>query len=140
QTITTIAGNGQQGFSGDNGLATSAAIDRPEKVAVDAAGNVYISDTKNHRVRRVVDASQRISTIFGTGDGSFGGDGRPAQSAAIRAPSQLAFDSDGNLYIADAGNGRIRRVTPAGVIDTVAGSSIASFGGDGGPATMAALA
>ena len=136
--ITTVAGTGQPAFSGDGGPAVSAALDQPMDVAVDRAGNLYIADTGNRRVRKVT-PDGLITTVAGTGEDDFSGDGGPATAAAFRWPTGLAVDDAGNLYIADAGSYRVRRVRPDGVVTTVAGTGESSFSGDGGPATAAAL-
>ncbi len=138
QTIATVAGNGATGFSGDGGAATSAALNHPRGLAVDAGGSLYISDTDNYRVRRIA-ANGIISTFAGTGVTNATGDGGAAVSAAISDATGLAFDRAGNLYIADAGNRRIRKITPGGVISTFAGTGIQGFDGDGGAATSARL-
>jgi sugar lactone lactonase YvrE len=138
--ITTIAGNGQRGYGGDDGPAASAALNRPEQVTVDSSGNVFIADTGNHRVRKFNTSTQVITNYAGTGEETFGGDGRPALQAGLKSPCQLAFDAEGNLFVADSGNARIRKITSAGVISTVAGSGQKGFDGDGRPATGAALA
>ena len=135
--ITTVAGSGASiygGFSGDNGPATSAQLSNPAGVAVDAAGNLYIADSSNDRIRKV--ANGVITTVVGTGTPGFAGDNGPATSAELSAPNGVAVDSAGNLYIADYYNNRIRKVSN-GVITTVAGGG-ASFG-DNGPATSAQL-
>ncbi len=131
--ITTIAGNGEQGFSGDNGPATSARLSFPGGVAVDSAGSVYIADAGNNRIRKV--AGGTITTVAGDGLMSFGGDNGPATSAQLNDPNGVALDSTGNLYIADWGNNRIRKVSN-GLIATVAGGG---FSNSGGPATSAQL-
>lgn len=111
-TITTVAGTGAQAFAGDGGPATSAALYHPEDVAVDGAGNLYIADQMNNRIRRVT--AGIITTIAGTGDNGFAGDGGPATSAWLSWPSGVAADGAGHIYIADTGNNRIRRVSPSG--------------------------
>ena len=136
--ITTVAGTGERGHGGDGRLAASAQLQSPRGVTVDAAGNLYIADSSNHRVRRV-DPAGVITTVAGTGERGHGGDGRPATSAQLSFPSDVAVDAAGNLYIADYSNHRVRRVDPAGVISTVAGTGERSHGGDGGPATSAQL-
>lgn len=138
--ITTVAGNGASGYSGDSGLATSAELDGPEGVAVDGAGNLYIADTANQRIRKVTTSTGIITTVAGNGIEGFSGDDGPATSAELAGPTAVASDSAANLYIADNYNGRIRKVSAAtGVITTVAGSSSVGFSGDGGPATSAGL-
>ncbi len=137
-TISTIAGNGKDGFNGDGGPATSASLNDPRGVAVDAAGNVYISDRGNNRIRKV-DTAGIISTIAGNDKEGFSGDGGLAISASLSAPREVAVDAAGNVYISDAGNFRIRKVNPAGVISTVAGRGTPGFTGDGGPASSAQL-
>jgi uncharacterized protein (TIGR03437 family) len=136
--ITTVAGNGNTLFSGDGGPATSAGLSTPMAIAVDSAGNLFIADTGNNRIRKVTPAGI-ISTVAGGIIAGFNGDGGPATSAALFLPGGLAVDGSGNLYIADMGNGRIRRITPAGTISTVAGNGGKSFSGDGGPATSASF-
>jgi len=133
--ITTVAGNGTGGFSGDGGPATSARLSYPRWVAVDSAGNLYIADSENARVRKV--SNGVITTVAGNGNGGFSGDNGPATSARL-GPAGVAVDSAGNLYIADSANGRIRKVSN-GVITTVAGGGGCCFSGDGGPATSAQL-
>jgi uncharacterized protein (TIGR03437 family) len=138
--ITTVAGNGKYGFSGDGGPATSAAINVPLGVAVDAAGNLYISDSRNNRIRKV--SGGIITTVAGSGSpfqpGGFSGDGGLATNATLNFPSGLAVDTVGNLYIADEDNHRVRKVS-GGIITTVAGTGVVGFSGDGGPATSATL-
>jgi len=136
--ISTVAGNGTQGFGGDGGPATSAQLSNPESVAVDVAGNLFIADTGNNRIRMVTPAGV-ISTVAGSGSLGFGGDGGPATSAQLSGPTSVAVDAVGNLFVADYGNSRIRKVTPAGAISTVAGDGTWGYGGDGGPATSAQL-
>jgi sugar lactone lactonase YvrE len=138
-TITTVAGDGSFGFSGDGGPATNAQLAGPNGVAVDAAGNLYIADINNHRVRKV-STSGTITTVAGNGTPGFSGDGGPATNARLRPPTGVAVDAAGNLYIADIFNQRVRKVSTSGTITTVAGTGIYGFSGDGGPATNARLA
>ena len=135
-TITTVAGTGAGGFSGDGGPATSAQLRRPRGVALDGAGNLYIADSENNRIRKV-DTSGTITTV--AGGGSDLGDGGPATSAQLRRPIGVAVDGTGNLYIADTDSYRIRKVDTSGTITTVAGTGAGGFSGDGGPATNAQL-
>jgi sugar lactone lactonase YvrE len=138
-TITTVAGNGEQGFTGDGSAATSAAIDSPNGVAVDAAGAIYIGDTHNQRVR-VVSTSGTISTLAGNGNKTFGGDNGPGTSASLARPRGLSVDAQGNIYVADSDNNRIRLIANTGTsIKTVAGNGSQGFAGDGGPAVNAIL-
>jgi sugar lactone lactonase YvrE len=131
QPILRMEGGGPPPqFSGDGGPATAAGLDMPSGVAVDAKGNIYVSDSYNNRVRRV-DADGIIRTIAGTGENGFGGDGGPAVDAKLSYPVGVAVDSRGNVYIADRQNNRIRRVTPDGRIDTVIGSGKQADSGDG---------
>ena len=136
--ITTVAGNGTQGFSGDGGAATSAELFLGgfAGIAVDSSGNLYFADGGNNRIRRVTNGV--ITTVAGNGTRGFSGDNGPATSAGLFDPSGLAVDSVGNLYFADSGNNRIRKVTN-GVITTVAGNGTPGFSGDNGPAASAGL-
>ncbi len=136
-TITTVAGNSEQGFSGDGGAATDAEIDSPNGLAVDTAGNIYIADTHNQRIRKVSNGT--IATIAGNGSKSYGGDGGAATSALLDRPRGLSVDAQGNIYIADSDNNRIRLIAAAGNIATVAGNGSQGFAGDGGPAVNAIL-
>jgi uncharacterized protein (TIGR03437 family) len=136
--ITTIAGNGLEGFSGDGGFATSASMDFPLGLARDQAGNLYFADGNNNRIRKI-SAAGIISTFVGNGSGHFAGDGGMAFSASINIPSDVAIDNAGNMYIADSGNNRVRKVDPSGIITTVAGTGTDGFSGDGGPASQAML-
>jgi len=174
--ISTFAGNNTAGYSGDKALATGAQLFNPVGVAADATGNVYIADTGNNVIRQVyngnivtyaegftqpdavaADTSGNIyvadtqgrrivkysngvyTTIAGNGYGQFSGDNGPGPNAALYDPMGLAVDSSGNVYIADTFNCRIRKLTPAGIITTIAGNGALFFSGDGGPATQAAL-
>jgi sugar lactone lactonase YvrE len=136
--ITTMAGNGTGGFSGDGGPATSAQLNNPWGVAADLAGNLFIADTGNERIRKVTPTGI-ISTVAGSGMEGFSGDGGPAISAQLYGPTGIAVDTAGNLFISDQANQRIRKVTAAGIIGTVAGNGTYGFSGDGGPATSAQL-
>ncbi len=137
-TITTIAGTGQGGFSGDGGPAVQAQLFFPEGVAVDGAGAIFIADRGNHRIRRV-DPSGTITTIAGTGQGGFSEDGGPAVQAQVSRPNGTGVDRVGTVYFADRGNHRIRRVDPSGTITTIAGTGDEGLSGDGGPAVQAWL-
>jgi uncharacterized protein (TIGR03437 family) len=136
--ISTVAGNGVFSYSGDGGQANAAQINLPQGVALDGSGNVYFSDTNNNVVRKVA-ANGVISTVAGNGTAGFGGDGGAGISAQLNQPQGLALDKNGNLYIADSGNNRVRKLTPAGTISTWAGSGTAGSTGDNGAATSAAL-
>jgi sugar lactone lactonase YvrE len=134
--ITTVVGTGEQGFGGDGGPAASALLDSPEGLALDSSGNLYIADTRNHRIREVVNGV--IRTIAGTGVAGFAGDGGSATSAQLAHPTAVSVDGAGNVYVADSDNHRIRKIS-AGTITTVAGDGEQTFSGDGGPATAAGL-
>jgi DNA-binding beta-propeller fold protein YncE len=148
-TITTIAGNGVHGFKGDGGPATESELNDPIDVAVGPDGSVYLAEVTNDRIRRI-DTHGIITTVAGTGHhffggddvsgGVFSGDGVPAGQASLDGPASLAIDSRGDIYLADEGHDRIRRIDTHGIITTVAGTGAHGFGGDGGPATAARLA
>lgn len=143
-TIRSVAGSGTFGFSGDGGPATSAGLANPFAIALDAAGNLYIADTANYRIRKI---SQNgvITTVAGNGGGVYSGhqgpvgDGGPAKDARLSFPFSVAADSNGNLFIADTFDNRIRKISPDGIISTIAGTGTAGFSGDGGPAINAQL-
>jgi streptogramin lyase len=139
--ITAVAGTGEKGFAGDGGPATRAKLDQPFDVAFDRAGNLYLSDTFNHRIRRVDAKTGVITTVAGSGKKGFGGDGGKATEAMLNEPYGLELDSDGNLFIVDRLNFCIRRVdAKTGTIATIAGTGGKSgFAGDDGPATDALL-
>jgi sugar lactone lactonase YvrE len=138
-TLKLVVGNRNRGFSGDGGPATSAQLNNPHGAAIDSAGNLYIADSGNQRIRKV-SSSGIISTVAGNGTSGFGGDGGLATSALLNSPHGVAIDSAGNFFIADSGNQRIRKVSSSGIISTVAGNGTPGFGGDGGLATSAQLA
>jgi uncharacterized protein (TIGR03437 family) len=138
--VTTVAGTGQPGFDGEGGVATAALLQFPAGITTSAAGDIYISDTFNHRIRKVDGRTGTVSTVAGTGAVGSTGDGGPATRATLQSPDGLLLDSGGNLYIADAGNGLVRGVDAfTGVISTVAGNRSYAYSGDGGPATAASL-
>jgi len=137
--ITTIAGNGGSGFSGDNGLAINATFGAPRGVATDAAGNVWIADTDNNRVRKI-DTGGVIRTVAGNGNLGYSGDGVSATATSLYFPYAVDIDAVGNLYIADRFNNRIRKVTPQGIISTIAGNGTAASTGNDGPASQASVA
>jgi sugar lactone lactonase YvrE len=137
-TISTVAGDGTCGFGGDGGPATSAQLNGPLGVALDSAGNIYIADTFNHRIRKVDTTSGTITTLAGNGTCDFSGDDGPAASAGLCFPTDVGSDIRfGNVFIADNGNLRIRRVNSSGMITTVSGNGEFGFSGDGGPAADA---
>jgi hypothetical protein len=135
EIINTVAGGGSSG-PGDGGPATSATLNQPGGVFVDASGNLFIVDTNNGRIREVPAGSNIITTVAGNGCCGFGGDGGPATSALFYQPLSVAVDSSGNLYIADTGNDLIRKVSASsGIITTIAGRyGLEGYAGDGGPA------
>jgi hypothetical protein len=136
--ITTVAGNGTKGYSGDNGPATLAAITQPGQLAVDATGSLFFVDYYNNRIRRV-SPDGTITTVAGNGKDGFSGDGGPATLASLSEPLGIAIDPQGNLLISDSYNGRIRIVSKQGTITTVAGTGQFFSSGDGGPASAASL-
>jgi DNA-binding beta-propeller fold protein YncE len=139
-TIRTAAGTGQAGDSGDGGPALEARLNQPFDVAFDAAGNLYFSDTGNHRIRRVDAKSGTIASVAGDGTKGFAGDGGPAARARLNEPYGVVLDAAGNLYFADRLNQRVRRVDGrSGVIETIAGDGSKAYSGDGGPAARAGL-
>ncbi len=134
--ISTVAGNGLEGYGGDGAAATAATLDTPTGVAVDASGNIYIADSHNHRIRKV--SGGTISTIAGTGTPGFAGDGGAATAAQLWLPSAVAVDASGNVYVADTNNQRIRKISGS-TIATIAGDGEELFAGDGAAATAAVL-
>src|SRR5262245_24696358 len=136
--LTVVAGNGTPGYSGDGGPAIAAQFHYIHALAVDASGNIFIADTNNNRVRKINPAGS-VTTVAGTGAWGSAGDGGAASSAQLAGPRGVAVDGAGNLFIADSGNNRIRRVSINGIITTVAGNENGGYSGDGGPATSARL-
>jgi sugar lactone lactonase YvrE len=138
--ITTIAGTGAAGYAGDNGPAAAARLRAPEGIALARNGDLYIADTGNHAIRRVARATGIITTVAGTGSPGFGGDGASAAAASLRSPRAVAVSPGGDLYIADTGNDRVRRIEIASAdIATVTGTGVPGFRGDGGPSSEARL-
>ncbi len=137
--IATIAGNGRPGYSGDGIPAVQAQLSWPQAVTASEDGSVYIADSGNHRVRKI-SPDGVISTIAGTGVAGYGGDHAPAVAAQLSHPRGIAMDRDGNLYVGDSDNDRVRKIAPNGLITTIAGTGRAEFRGDGGPALQADLA
>lgn len=122
-TISTVAGNGDRGYSGDGGPATAARLNEPYEIRFGPGGNIYFVEMKNHIVRRIDASTHRISTLAGTGQPGFGGDGGPAVQAPFRQPHSIQFDSAGDLYICDIGNHRIRKIDmKTGTVSTFAGT------------------
>jgi sugar lactone lactonase YvrE len=142
-TITTVAGNGKIGYAGDGGPAVEAEFNAPTGLAVDGEGNLFITDTDNHRVRKV-GVNGIVTTVagsgpVGSGKGGFSGDNGPATDARFSNPYGLAVDGEGNLFIGDVGNSRIRKIGVNGVVTTVAGNGKFAYSGDGGPAILASI-
>jgi sugar lactone lactonase YvrE len=138
--ISTVAGNGKMGYSGDTGLAINEKLYWPTDVCTDTAGNIYIADYGNNRVRKVTAATGKISTVAGNSSAGYSGDGAAATSAMLNAPTYVCTDKQGNIYISDVNNNVIRKVDVAtGIINTVAGNDTAGFSGDGGLAVNAKL-
>ena len=140
QQINTIAGTHAAGFSGDGGAATAGELNLPQGVALDGAGNLYIADTANNRIRRVDAFTGEITTVAGTGAQGYAGDGALATLAEFNQPQGIAVDGEGNLYIADTGNNVVRKINAAtGNITTIAGTGAQGYAGDGALATQAKL-
>jgi sugar lactone lactonase YvrE len=137
QVITTYAGNGVTGYSGDGGPATAAQFQELVGVAVDTAGNVYIPDYNNNVIRKVNKTTRIITTIAGNGTPGYSGDGGPATAAQMDHPWNVAVDISGAIYIAERGNNLIRKVSASGIISTFAGNGTIGYSGNGGPATAA---
>ena len=139
-TISTIAGTGTAGYNGDNIPASQAQLNSPAGLAVDRAGDLYIADAANARIRMISAATGEISTVAGTGTAGYNGDSFAATFAELNEPAGVAVDGEGNLYIADSGNARVREVSAwSGEIGTLTGTGSAAYSGDGGPAAEAGL-
>lgn len=137
--LVAVAGTGFPGYNGDNQPAAAAQLFAPSGIALDAAGNLYIADQSNHRIRKVTPDGM-ITTIAGTGQPGYAGDGGPAQNARLLYPNDVTLDANGNLYVADMGNNRVRRISRSGTITTVAGDGQSARGPDGVAATASSLA
>ncbi|HTB30793.1 MAG TPA: hypothetical protein VK808_02135, partial [Bacteroidia bacterium] len=136
QIISTIAGNGWAGYTGDGGPATAAEINTPPDISSDNSGNIWIADVYNNCIR-YVNVARTITTVAGNGVRGYSGDGGPATAAELAEPWGVAQNGSGTLYIADYSNNRIREVNSSGIISTVAGNGVYGYTGDGGPATAA---
>jgi DNA-binding CsgD family transcriptional regulator/sugar lactone lactonase YvrE len=136
--ITTVAGIGSRGYGGDGGPAALAQLNSPAGIAVGFGDSMFVADTGNNRVR-VISADGTISTLAGTGESGYAGDGGVASQAVLNSPQGLAVDAEGNLYVTDSFNDRVRKIDLEGVITTIAGSGVQSYSGDGQPATQAGL-
>jgi YD repeat-containing protein len=136
--LTDLAGNGTSGYGGDGGPAVEASLSKVYSLAVCNDGEIFLADSNNHRIRKV-DKEGIITTVAGTGEHGYSGDNGPATQAMIYSPKGITCDDQGNLYIADSSNHRIRKVDPAGIITTIAGSGNYGFSGDDGPALQASM-
>lgn len=136
-TISTVAGNGTTGYSGDGGQALNASLDSPVGLFIDAAGNIYFADENNNRIRKIA-PNGVITTIAGTGAAGFSGDGGQATAATLNGPNHVAMDPAGEVVFTDVGNNRIRKIAADGIISTIAGGA-SGYCGDGGPAIKACL-
>src|SRR6185312_5369748 len=140
QTITTYAGTGTAGYSGDGGQATAAKINQPSGVGIDGSGNIYIADLGNNVIRKVTASTGIITTIAGTGTAGYSGDGGQATAATLNGPEVIALDASGNIYEVEQTNAVVKKITVStGIITTVAGNGTNGFLGDGGQATAAEL-
>jgi sugar lactone lactonase YvrE len=136
--ISTIAGNGIYGYSGDGGPATLASLGGPSGISIDNSGNTYVTDIGNNRIRKIT-SSGIISTIAGNGTYGYSGDGGMATNASFRDPTGITIDHNGNIFIADVFNNAIRKISATGIISTIAGNGTPGFSGDGDQATLAQL-
>ena len=135
--ISTVAGIGASGYSGENVLAIASKLNQPINIAIDTIGNIYFADCANNRIRKITVATGIITTVAGNGIGTFAGDNGQATDASLYNPSGICFDDVGNLYIADYANNRVRKVTSNGIITTFAGIGVIGWAGDNGQATRA---
>jgi sugar lactone lactonase YvrE len=136
--VTTVAGNGNEGYSGDEGFAVAAKLNDPTGIAIDNTGNVYIADMDNHRIRKI-DSDGVITTVVGNGNARYSGDGELATVAELNSPHDVTIDKEGNFYITDTRNHRIRKVNVNSIITTIAGNGNEGYSGDEGPAIAAKL-
>lgn len=135
---TLLAGTGRPGFAGDGGAAANAQLNTPANIAIDGSGNTFIADAGNHRIRRIT-VDGIIATVVGSGSVGYSGDGGSATNAQLTNPESVTFDASGNLFFVDVYNGCVRKVSPNGIITTVAGTGTLGYSGDGGPALKAQL-
>jgi DNA-binding beta-propeller fold protein YncE len=138
-TITTVAGTGAAGYAGDGGAAADAVLNNPFDVVFDAKGNLILTDTYNHCIRRIDRQSGRIETVAGSGEAGYSGDGGPGRKARFNQPYGLAVDRDGAIYVADRLNAAVRRIDAGGTVTTFAGNGAKGWSGDGGPASRAGM-
>ncbi len=136
--ITTFAGNGTFGFGGDGGPSTASVLNNPSRMTIDGAGNIYFADAGNNRIRKI-SASGTITTVAGNGTPAFAGDGGPATNGSFNAPLGVTLDGNGNMYIADGNNHRVRKVSTTGILSTFAGTGAVGYTGDGAAATAATM-
>ena len=139
-TMSVVAGTGTKGYAGDGGPATQALLNNPFDLAFDPSGSLCFSDTYNHCIRRIDARSGVITTIAGSGESGFAGDGGPATQARMNQPYGIVIDRSGSIYVADRLNGRVRRIDSRGVITTLAGDGSGKYSGDDGPSDRAGLA
>ena len=140
QTIRTVVGTGEAGYSGDDGPAASATLREPFMCAFDTSGNMFFCEARNHVVRRVDASTGHVTTVAGTGAAGYSGDDGPATDATLNEPYSLEVDAGGNIYVVDRLNAAVRRIDgDTGVITTVAGTGEPGYSGDGGPGDQAQL-
>lgn len=137
--ITTVAGTGSPGFSGDGGPALNARMQFTNGVCVDLQGNIYVTEYTNQRIRKITAATGIITTIAGNGTAGYSGDNGPSVSATVNVPKGICVDASGNVYFADLYNSRVRKISASGIISTIAGTGVTAHSGDGGPAQNAGV-